>query len=242
MSVDFIEWPDEILPPQMVSFTPHPFTRSGGRSLGGISRSVRTDKGFWIGSYSNILFRTANQFAQRRVWNAIRTYLGGTVGLIAVPICSSKVWAAPGFMDFAPVLTTHDDGTTFDDGTSYYQGNIDIQMSSFAPLGSTVVTLKLIHAPTASGIRFSYQHALYETGRVLSQPTADTYQVEIFPAIRQAIPAGASLEADRPTVLCHLASDSEMDIEFPPSGLARPSISFVEAVDTWNSIALGEAA
>ncbi|MFD2646387.1 hypothetical protein ACFSX5_01105 [Devosia albogilva] len=79
---------------------------------------------------------------------------------------------------------------------------------------------------------------MYETGRILAQPSEDTFQVEIFPAVRMAIPAGAQLEAEKPTVLCHLATDAEMDLEFPAAGMARPSVNFVEAVDVWNALAL----
>lgn len=194
-----------------------------------------------MGSYENIVFRRATQFAQRRTWGAIRTYLGGTTGLIAVPVCASRIWAGPGFSNFGDGLTTHDDGTPFDDGSMYAQGLIDLQMATYAPLGATVVTLRLVHGPSTSGVRFSYQHAMYETGRVLAEPSRGTYQVEIFPAIRMAIPANSQLEADRPTVLCHLASDGEMDLSFPAAGMARPTVNFVEAVDVWNDLALETA-
>lgn len=239
MSIDYITWPTAILKPQSSPFDPRPFSRSGGRTLGGVSRSVRTDRGYWVGSYNNILLRKPSRPAQRRTWNAIRTYLGGTTGLVAVPVCSTGVWSAAGFKDFSAGRVPHDDGTPFDDGTLYSQGLVDIEMASFAPLGATVVTLRLIHAPTASGVRFSYQHAMYDTGRILSQPSADTYQVEIFPAIRMPIPAGSKLEADEPTVLCHLATDNEMDIDIGISPMSTASVSFVEAVDVWNDIALG---
>jgi hypothetical protein len=239
---DFIEWPAGVLPPQSSPFNARPFSRSGGRSLGGLSRSTKTDRGWWSGSFNGIVFRHAQQFEQRRTWAALRTYLSGTTGLIVVPVCATRFWAADGFKDFSKGLTTHDDGTPFDDGSHYYQGLINAQMASFAPLGSTVVTLRMINGPEPSGIRFSYQHAMYETGRILGQPSEDTFQVEIFPAIRMAIPAGAQLEADRPTVLCHLATDNEMDIEFPGSGMPRPSVNFVEAVDYWVDLALTQAA
>lgn len=237
--VDIIHWPAGLLTPQSSPFDVSAFSRSGGRTLGGISRSVRTDRGFWQGSLNSIVFRRGSQSAQARTWNAIRTALGGSVGLIAVPVCATRLWASVGFSDFAPLLTPHDDDTPFDDGTLYSQGSIDIEMASYAPLGSTVVQLRLVHAPTVSGIRFSYQHAMYETGRVISQTSETVFQVEITPAIRMPIPADAKLEADMPTVLCRLASDGEMAIEFPAGGMPRPSVNFVEAVDFWNDVALG---
>jgi hypothetical protein len=172
----------------------------------------------------------------------MRTDLGGQAGLVSVTVCSTRHWAAQGFTDFSGGLYPHDDDTPFDDETLYYEGRIRIEMAAFAPLSSTVVTLRLVDAPTAQGIRFSYQHAMYETGSIIEQTGADTYRVPIFPAIRRAIPEGAWLEADRPTLLCHLATDAEMDIEFPGAGMPRPSINLVEAVDYWNDLALEEAA
>lgn len=243
MSVDFIHWPADLLTPRASPFNPAPFTRSGGRSLGGVSRYTRTDKGYWVGSFNDIIFRRGQQFDQARAWNRIRTDLNGQAGLIAVPVCSTRVWATAGFTDFTPDLYTHDDGTTFADGTKYYEGVVRLEMAAFAALGATVVTLRLITGPSSiEGIRFSYQHAMYETGSLIEQTGADTYRVPIFPAIRQAIPTDAWLEADRPTILCHLASDAEMDIEFPGAGMPRPSVRFVEAVDVWNDLALEAAA
>lgn len=237
---DYVQWPAKLLAPQSSPFDPVPFTRSGGRSLGGLSRSVKTDRGFWSGAYKNIVFRRSNQFAQRRTWNAIRTALNGMSGLVAVPVCASHVWASAEFQDFSQPEITHDDGTTFDDGAGYGQGLIDLQMANYAPLGASVVTLRLNAGPSISGVRFSYQMAMYETGRVVQQIGVSTYQVEIFPTIRAPVPALAQLEADRPVLLCRLASDGEMGLEFPAAGMARPSVNFVEAVDFWNDLALGK--
>ncbi|RDE07897.1 hypothetical protein [Pelagibacterium lacus] len=235
---DIIHWPAELLAPQSSPFDLRPFSRTGGRSLGGLSRSTRTDRGWWIGSYNNIVFRRTN-FDQARTWNALRVAIGGASGLVAVPVCSTALWAGLGISDFSRPELPHDDDTFFDDDTGYTQGNVLLEMASFAALGSTVVTLRLIDLEHVSGVRFSYQHAMYETGRVLAQPTSNTYQVEIFPAIRAPIPANAILEAERPTVLCHLASDSEMDRDPGLTGTGRASVNFVEAVDFWNDLALG---
>lgn len=239
--VDFIHWPAELLTPQSSPFDQRPFTRSGGRTLGGLSRFTRTDRGFWIGSYKGIIFRRGHQSEQARAWTKLRTYLGGQAGLVAVPVCSTRYWAAEGYTDFTPGLYPHDDDTPFDDDTLYSEGRIRIEMALFAPLSSTTVTLRLVDAPTAGGIRFSYQHAMYETGEVIEQTGEDTYRVPVFPAIRQAIPADAWLEADKPTVLCRPASDSELDLEFPGAGMPRPTINFVEAVDVWSDLALEAA-
>lgn len=235
---DFIHWPADLLMPMSSPFDPSPFTRSGGRSLGGVARYTRTDRGFWTGSLNNIVFRRGMQFDQARAWNRIRTDLGGQAGLIAVPVCSTRIWASAGFTDFSPGLYPHDDDTPFSDETEYYEGAVRLEMATFAPLGATVVTLRLVTGAVIEGVRFSYQHAMYETGSLIEQVTENTYRVPVFPAIRQAIPGDAWLEADRPTLLCRLATDNEMNIEFPAAGMPRPSVNFVEAVDVWNDLAL----
>lgn len=237
--LDIIHWPHKLLLPESANASPVAFTRSGGRSLGGIERTTRTDRGFWRVALHDIAVFTP---AMRRTWNAIRTRAGGKAGLFAVPSWS---------FDSAPyvtgereplVLVPHDDGAPFSDGSLYSQGSIDIQMATAAPLGATVVTLHLINAASVAGIRFSYQHALYETGSIIAEPGDGLFTVSIFPAVRMAIPAGAQLEVDNPTCLCHLADDRGMDIDLSYDEINRATVEFVEAVDVWNDIALGEVA
>lgn len=215
-----------------------PFSRSGGRSLGGIERVTRTDRGFWRLTLTDV---TVFKPEMRRQWNIIRTMLNGRAGLISVPCWSFD--SAPyvsGELE-RPLLLPHDDETSFGDDTLYYEGAIRIEMETFAPLGATVVTLRLVEASTAEGIRFSYQHALYETGRLIEQVGENTYRVPIFPAIRRAIPADAWLEVDNPTCLCRLADDRGMDLELSSAQIDTATVEFVEAVDFWNDLALEEA-
>ncbi|MGV8954614.1 MAG: hypothetical protein ACOH2M_26185 [Cypionkella sp.] len=233
---ELIFWPAALLEPASITVSPVPFTRSGGRTLGGIERNTRTDRGFLRVAYSDVTLFTP---AMRRTWNAIRQDLGGKAGLIVVPVWSFDSAPYASGEREPEILTPHDDDAPFDDGSLYQQGSIDIEMASFAPLASTVVTLRLINATSAAGIRFSYQHAMYETGRIISQPGANTFQVSVSPAIRQAVPAGASLECDLPTVLCHLADDRGMDIGLGNDEINSANVEFVEAVDYWNSLALG---
>jgi len=108
-----------------------------------------------------------------------------------------------------------------------------------AAIGATVVNLLLVDgAEDLSGIRFSYNDALYETGRPISQ-TGAVWQVPIFPAIRAQIPSGAQLEVTSPTCLVKLATDREMDVTISVSGFDQRDVSFVEAVDYWSDLANG---
>jgi hypothetical protein len=235
----FLHWAADILPPGEVMANLVPFTRSGGRSLGGIERTTRTDRGYWQITLDQIPVHSP---AQRRVWNALRTGLGGRAGLIAVPVWSffSAPYASGHYEEGSTAL--HDDGAPFSDGSTYAQGAIDVQMASYAPIGATVVSIRLGNATSASGIRFSYRHALYETGPVIGEVGQNVFQVPVFPAIRMPVPADAQLELDEPTCLCHLQEDRGMDQQEGISILQRRSVTFVEAVDYWNDLALGEVA
>lgn len=131
-------------------------------------------------------------------------------------------------------FVAHSDGSTFSDGASYRNEPALLQMEEQAQIGSTVVKLRgLQEGLSLSGIRFSYFHALYESGPVIEK-NGDVIQLPIFPAVRAKIPAGALLNVSEPTCLMHLASDNQMDMEFGLSPVTNKSLSFVEAIDYWD--------
>jgi len=231
---DIITWPLWTLRPQSASANLVPFSRSGGRTLGGVEPSTRTDLGFWAIDYQNVVLQNRNR-EQWQTWNAIAQKLGGRPGLIAVRVRSSL--SAP-FVSgkFEPVIETdHSDDSPFDDDTPYTQGAISVVTDGVTAVGATSIRLRIINADAnLVGVRFSYNHALYETGPVTSID-GDIWTVPISPSVRELIPAGADLEFDQPTCLCHLAEDRGMDIDQNAVGkFSLPSVSFVEAVDYWN--------
>lgn len=236
MALDVIEWPICVLRPQQASANLVPFSRSGGRTLGGIEPSVRTDLGFWEISYQNIVLQNRHR-EQWQTWNAIRQKLGGRPGLIAVRVRSSL--SAPYASGrFEPVVETeHSDDALFDDDTPYTQGAISIVSDGVTAVGATSIRLRIVNADAnLVGVRFSYNHALYETGPVTSID-GDVWTVPISPAVRALIPAGSDLEFDQPTCLCHLADDRGMDIDQNAlTKFSLPSVSFVEAVDYWSNV------
>lgn len=235
---DLVIWPHRLLVPQRMHANVVPFSRSGGRSLGGISRNTRTDRGYWSISYEAVPFGRPEQ---RRAWGAIRSTLSGMAGQLAVPVWShdSAPWPPEG-PDGSQYLP-HSDGEGFGDGALYRQRTIAVEMAHQAAIGETVVTLRLVHgAADLAGVRFSYEHALYETGNALAIEGGE-WTLPIFPAVRMTIPAGAALEFDLPTCLVHLASDSAMDLSLGPADFDRAPIAFVEAVDHWNDLALDNA-
>lgn len=237
--VEIIEWPRCVLRPQQVSANIVPFSRSGGTSLGGVNPSVRSDLGYWAIDYTSIVMRPRHQ-AEWKVWNAIRSKLGGRSGLIALEVSSSRTAPYAGGSFEPSTSIPHDDGTLFSDASGYRQAAISVVAEGEATIGATVVRLRTVNAgDDLVGSRFSYQHALYEIASVL-ELDGDLWTVQVSPSIRAVIPAGVDLEFDAPTCLCRLAEDRSMDIqEDRTSRVSFPSVSFAEATDYWNRLALG---
>jgi hypothetical protein len=215
---------------------PVPFSRGGGPSLGGIEQVTRTDKGWWTIAYKGINLR--DDTTRRRAWNAMRASVNGMADTIAIPVWS---YDANGLADGVQLdgqrLVTHSDGSSFRDGGRYRQAQIIVTMAEAAAIGDTSVALRLVYGiDELSGVRFSYQHALYETGNPTSV-VDDVWTVKVFPAVRAAIPQDAALELDLPTCLVHLASDREMDMSLSAGNADKVDVNFVEATSYWNALA-----
>lgn len=234
MSENILQWPLDILVPASIEPNVVPFSRSGGTTLGGLQRVTRTDRGWWSIAYKGVSLYDASR---RRMWSAVRNHCSGMVGLLAVPVWSmdSAPWPA-GSWD-GRVSVVHDDASPHSDGAPYVQPAIGVELVSAATIGDTSVTLRAVHGiEDLTGIRWSYQHALYETG-FSTAVDGDQWTVPIAPAIRAPIPAGAALEAALPTCLVRLASDREMDSGLSAGLYDRGDVAFVEAVDYWNDLA-----
>jgi hypothetical protein len=204
-----VTWPTTTLRPAQILANPVPFTRSGGRSLGGIERVTRTDRGYWSIVYKSVLLSNPSE---RQYFNAIRTTLNGMAGSLTVP-----VWS-------------HDSNGA--------ESSIVVTMAAAASVGDTQVTLELGSGiDNLAGVRFSYNHALYETGFAIDIYD-DQWIVPIFPALRADIAADAVLEFDSPTCLVKLASDREMDVSLTAGMVDRADVSFIEDVEYWNDLAI----
>lgn len=233
MAEAVIQWPADLLTPAECRPNVNPFSRSGGRTLGGLKPAVRTDLGFWS---IELLDIPVHSRAQRRTWEAISQKLSGSAGLIAVPAWSQDT--APYVSGrFEPEIETpHSDDSMFDDGTPYTQGAISVVTDGVTPVGATSIRLRIINAAAdLVGVRFSYQHALYKTGPVISVD-GDIWTLPISPTVRELIPAGADLEFDRPTCICRLENDRGMDGGVDAVPFERRSVSFVEAADYWSTL------
>lgn len=234
--VDILTWPRDLLVPKECRANIVPFTRSGGRSLGGVQPSVRTDLGFWTLDLNGILLDVARKV---RTFEAIKDILSGSSGRIAVPIYAFKraPFASGAFEPMSSL--PHSDESTLDDGAEYLQGAISGVSVGVTPLGSTTMRIRVIQGDDdLSGVLFSYHHALYRTGQVVDRED-DIYTVRISPTVRELIPNGADLEFDQPTCLCNLSDDSGMVSGENAEGYELASVSFLEDTNYWNQLALG---
>ena len=150
---DPLIWPTCALKPLQIQPNPVPFTRSGGRNLGGVQRSTCTDRGHWSIVYRGVPLGDA---ARPRCWSAtIRTGAGGMAGRPAVPVWSfdSSPWA-DGVGCGSRTLTTHAYDTPFSDGTKYSQPTILVQLAAAAAISMRNVAW-CAGAPTCRSISLS---------------------------------------------------------------------------------------
>lgn len=230
-------WPAKLLRPREIEPNQVTFSRTGGRTLGGIKRSIRTNRGHWEIAMNGVVLAST---AQRRTWNAIRTGLCGSPGLLVIPVWSFDTAPFASGMFDAEHLVPHSDGTPFSDGTLYSQGSVSVRCAESATIGATTIKLNVLAAENdLAGVRFSYNHALYETGPAISIAGA-TWHVPIFPPIRAPVPAGAELEFNLPTCLVHLMEDRGMDVGYNHiTKVNERTVFFEEATDYWSDLAAG---
>src|SRR5690554_6720284 len=102
---DIVHWPYDLLVPARTRVSTSPFSRGGGRTLGGLESSVRTDRGFWRIRLEDVHLGSV---ASRRVWGAIDTALSGRPGLIVVPAWSHDTapYADPDCNRIPPLIET----------------------------------------------------------------------------------------------------------------------------------------
>lgn len=231
---DIIRWPSAILKPASIEPNVVAFTRSGGRTLGGLERVVRTDRGFWSIVYRGVPLATPSE---RRLWNVLAEHCGGAAGLLEVPVWPFDTAPWPAGTVNGRLLTGHSDGSSFSDDALYAQPAIGVTLVNAVAIGATSVTLRIGYGiEDLAGVRFGHQGALYRTGAPTSITGSD-WTVPVSPAIRAAIPAGADLELGLPTCVVRLASDREMDVIFSRGGVDRRDVAFLEAADYWTDLA-----
>ena len=193
---------------------------SGGTSLSGDETMVATDGGGrWRADYQNA---PLNRRDKVMAWRAARAMMEGGIVPIIFPVCDARHQPVN-----KPVGVTHSDGTSFDDETLYGSGGGDVTSSASADLRATSMTINVsaLEKPLVGGERFSidhtnWRHRLYEIKKV------DGNRIEFRPPLREAVPAGTSIEFRDPKCVMRLASDMAAPLDGPR--WATGSISLIE--------------
>lgn len=224
-------WPIDLIP-EGVTVEKMVMNRGGGQpTLGGLTRQIRTDRGYWRITYKTVPVATPSI---RRILEALSVELMGSSGLLAIPVWSDDTSEWLTGSDWGRFLTPHSDTSTFSDGSFYSQPVELLTMEAQAEIGATTVQIRLAEEiDSIAGIRFSYEHAMYAVGLPTSI-SGQLWTVPIFPSVRATIPAASRLEVGTPTCLVRLETDNEIYSALSSKRFDPIDISFVEAVDEWN--------
>jgi len=191
-------WPDA-LQPRHVGLHKVPATLGGGPSMAGLEEVQESGVGFWRVSFSEIMIRSK---AQRLMFRKLEAIAEGGGGVISIPIFDGK--RAPWVTVGAP---------------------IDIEAETAFAVGATTGQIRANSAGTVmAGMHFSYNDRLYRLDDV-GDPTGGVYPVTIWPEVRVAIPAGAALEFERPTLRVRT---KHMEMRLQLLRLSEPDVDFEE--------------
>lgn len=196
------EWPHDVLRPRHVGLHVVPATLGGGMSYGDLENSVATSTGYWRVEYREVMIRSK---AQRLAWRKLEAIANGCGGVLRIPLYDSKR---------APWVTVG--------------GAITVTTPSGFAVGATSGTLNVTSAGVIyEGMHFSYNDRAYRIVQVNSV-AGSLYHVTIWPNVRTAIPAAASLEFRRPTLRVRLRRDDGMDVTLKLLKHAEPNVEFEE--------------
>ncbi|WP_235885216.1 hypothetical protein [Bradyrhizobium frederickii] len=169
------------------------------------------------------------------LWRAIRQISNGGATPLIVPRNDALFVPWPnGVSRGSGLNVSHEDETLFGDGSGYYQAVIDITAAEDADLRAISMVLDInVAGELVGGEAFSIQHPtmdwrMYEIATV--DMVSDTEaNVTFNPPLREAVPAGTSIEFDRPRCKMRLATPSSMDLKVAPWTFNNASVNFVES-------------
>lgn len=193
---------------------------SGGTSLAGDETVIATDGGGrWRAEYANA---PLNRRDKVMAWRACRANMEGGVVPFIFPICDARHQPVK-----KSIGVPHSDDTPFDDDTLYESGGGDVVATTDASLRATSITINAtaLQKPIIGGERFSidhptWRHRLYEIKKV------EGNRIYFRPPLREAVPAGTSIEFRDPKCVMRLAGDMTAPLDGPR--MATGSISLIE--------------
>lgn len=203
---------------------------TGPVSMSGLSQFTSIDTGYWIATLQGVqLFQGERVLAFR----ALRAALEGGGHHVRVPVIDQGQAPWPDGTVVVQDPLPFDDLAYFDDDAGFHQATIVVEVAEDAAAGATSLVLSLISvAALKGGEYFSIGDRLYVikmSGVV--QTATDEYTVAIWPRLREAVVAGASVEFDNPVCRMRLASEREMDAMLTGMWHGRPTVAFVEVLN-----------
>lgn len=232
------QWPRNTLAPKHCSVNKAYRSTSGGVSLSGYERSVASDAGVWVGSYSEFPVPTPQMVL---LWRALESTFSGRQNSMLIPIYESirapvvasyqaDKWLNSGGqqnqMDQSGV--PHSDGTLHSDGTGYYSSGIDVVLDAEVAMRGVFLTLgKRCCGDIQPGHRFSIGERLFEVDKIVSQ-TSTVANVKVWPPSREAFAAGSFADFVNPVLKAKLTSDQGMDLRLEWNRYGFPTIEFIE--------------
>jgi hypothetical protein len=196
-----ITWPATLIPAE-VGLNTSPNNTTGGQSFLGYEQVVGNSPGRWRATFGKIDIRTA---AQVQAWNALAAKLCGRLIPLLIPLYDKQ--RAP-----SPAVTAATDAAV--------------------PSGAINFTInKTVGGELFEGMHFadSLHERLYRIAKIVTH-VGGVYNVNIWPPVREAMAASASLEFNAPVFRVKLASDTEMDMDLELLKYGSPSVRFAEDV------------
>lgn len=197
-----ITWPD-VLVPKRCTPSLRNFAASGGRTVTGREQRVYSDAGFWTVRHDEIVVK---DYATATAYRALLARLrqGEDVDL--------------------PIFDMHLPSDV---------SSGDLELSGAHALRSTTLSIASTGPTVAAGSYLSINSWLYQVTEVTSAPGgggAGAYTVKILPPTRQAHPDTKNVKPLALVCRCVLDELNSGDLDQDLTGIAFPSLSFVEQV------------
>jgi len=198
------QWPFDDLKPRDIGIYPVGAPIGGGVSLTGKEPTIDSGAGFWRIVLGGIPVKTRDAIC---AWRALESGLEGRGKTIAIPIYDGKR---------APWPDTPG-------------GSIDSETVGAVPRGSTTLHITLENiGEVYAGMHFSIRDRLYRVKTV--QGDSATFDIEIWPKLREAVESGQALEFRRPLCRVRLARDDGMALRLDGHKRGEATLEFVEAL------------
>lgn len=220
-----IEWPSEHFRLTLTSYHIDWTTRSAGRALSGREQLIGTGTNIW-----RFRFALALEYdpVRLRRFEALVSEMRGRLNAAAIPLYDAFAYDGA----VSPVQIPHGDGTWHTDGTGAFAGNGVQPMVTVgaAAAGASQITVDLTQPSRPSfrvGDLFTVNGFLY---RVVRRNEGGWVKLE--PPLREAIPAGTTLETDPIIVHTKFATDGEGERARDILSFGEPvTLTFVEDFD-----------